>query len=480
LIELGIAAASAFAIGFCIVLLLWPGPASPWLLAVKTFLGIGVGQGITGCVAFIFLLVHGQPDRSLALYELFVVLALVALLVRRRTGSDSSPTSVASVYGSIGYYEWILAAALCLAMAAALSSFLVSMDRVPYGQWDAWAIYNLRARSIYRGGHDWRDAFSVFLYRTHPDYPPLLPLMVVRAWMYAGDETMVAPRLIAGLFTAATIGLVVSVIALLRGRSQAWIAGVVLLGNTFLIEHGSAQYADLPLMFFYAAAVALLVAHDEAINENGGTLVLAGLAAGLAAWSKNEGQLFVIVVLVAHFAVVFRSDGWRKYSRQLCLLGIGLMPMLLIVAYFKLALAPPSDLVAMSGKQSLLAKLGDPSRYWLIASEWAKRIVPREPFELGFVLAVTLYAACAGPGARRAKGVALAAWVLFMLFMGYAAVYVVTPYPLAWHLFTSIDRVLLQLWPMFVIAFFLILRTPEEMLGSSAWAARKSKRVGAG
>ena len=470
MLELGIAAASAFAIGFGVVLLLWPGTGSPRALAVKVFLSLGLGQGVTSCLTFVFLIVHGRPDTSYRFYELIVLLALVVVLIgRRHSGVSPAFQAEASGAGRSALYEWILAAALLIAATAALGALLIWMYRAPYGQWDAWAIYNLRARSIFRGGNEWRDAFSLFLYRSHPDYPLLLPSTVIRAWMFTGNETMLAPRAIAGLFAVAIVGLVVSAVALLRGRTQAYIAGIALLGNVFLIENASAQYADLPVMFFYTAAVILLLVHANATGEKrNAILILVGLAAGLAAWSKNEGLLFVVVVLVAHFAVVLRSDGWREYARQARFLAFGLLPVMLIVVYFKLTLAPPSDLAVMTGKQSLVAKLVDPGRYLLIASEFSKRIVPHEPFGFVFAFALAFYAVCARLGPMRTRGVALGGLVFLLLFGGYVAVYVATPYPLAWHLFTSVDRILLQLWPMFVVVFFLVVATPEEMLRSTA------------
>jgi len=476
LLGLGIAAASAFAIGFGTVLLFCPGIGSPRLLAVKLFLGVGLGLGVTAGLAFVFLLAHGRPDTSYPFYELFVLLVLIGLLVRRKSGS--SPPAVRAEGGArIGStrLEWILAGAFCLAAAAALAAVLILLYRAPYGHWDAWAIYNLRARSIYRGGYEWREAFSPLVSWSHPDYPPLLPLAVVRGWMYTGVETTVVPRLIAGLFTAATIGLVAAVVALLRGPAQACIAGVVLLGNVFLVEHASSQYADLPVMFFCTAAVSLLVLQRELrYDEGGGRLVLAGLAAGLAAWSKNEGLMFIAVMLIAHFAVVFRGSSLREYSSELRLLVSGLLPVMLLVAYFKLALAPPGDLATLASEQPLVPKLLDPDRYLLIAREIAKFIVPQNLYGSGLAFALLLWAWCAGLGAVRRTGAALGGSIVLILFMGYVAVYVVTPYALAWHLSTSIDRVLLQLWPMFVLVFFLIVATPEEVLRRGTRSERGS------
>ncbi len=386
-LELAMSVVIALAVGFTAVSLLWPGVerASPALLAFRIFLGLGVGQGITACLAFVYLVVHGRADRSYVLCELLVLLALVGLFVLARRRNAAQTFHARSARGAASLRDdWLLAVAFCVAAAAALAAIGIGMDRVPYGDWDAWGVYNLRARSIYRGGYDWRDGFSGLLWASHPDYPPLLPLCVVRAWIYAEGEPMAAPRLIGGVFMVATMGLVPSAIAALRGRPQACIAGVVLLGNTYLIRHAISQYADVPLMFFFAAAVALLVLHDEVAHEEGaGALALAGLAAGLAAWTKNEGLLFLIALLVAHFAVVARARGLGAYAGQLRPLAAGLLPVLAILIDFKSTLAPPSDLVGLVTGQSVLAKLLDPNRYFTIVGELLQRAPLREGLRIG-------------------------------------------------------------------------------------------------
>ncbi len=458
--ELAMSVAIAFAIGFMAVSLLWPQVerASP-LLPFKIFLGLGIGQGLTACLAFVYLVVRGRLDRSYVLAEVLVLLALTGavVLARRRSGPKAVRLPDAREAAS-PRYEWLLAALFCVAAVIALATIGAGMDRIPYGDWDGWAIYNLRARSIYRAGYDWRDGFSALLSRSHPDYPLLLPLDVVRAWIYAGSESMAAPRLIGGVFVAATIGLVPSAIAALRGRPQAYIAGIVLLGYAFLLRHSSSQYADVPLMFFFAAAAAMLVLHDELAREgSAGALTLAGLAAGLAAWTKNEGLLFLVALVVAHFAVVARSRGLRGYAEQLKPLAAGLLPVLAIVVFFKLTLAPPNDLVTFAAKQSVWVKLTDPGRYLAIAGE----LLQRAPFR---VYLLPIYAICIGSSARRTAAVAQAGLTLLLLCSGYVVVYLTTPYDLSWHIYTSMDRLLVQIWPTFVLVYFLWVATPEEIV----------------
>ncbi len=474
MLELAMSVVIAFAMGFTAVSLLWPGVgrASPAPLAFRIFLGLGVGQGVTACLAFVYLVVRGRLDRSYVFCELLVLLALVSLFVLARRWNPPHTFRLRTARGVASLrYEWLLVVAFCVAGVAALGALGIEMDRIPYGEWDAWAVYNLRARSIYRSGYDWRDAFSDLLYRSHPDYPLLLPLSVVRAWIYAGGESTAAPRLIGVVFTVTTTGLIFSAIAALRGRAQACIAGVVLLGYSFLILHASSQYADVPLTFFFAAAVSLLVLHDEIAHETAtGALALAGLAAGLAAWTKNEGMLFLIVLMVAHFAVVARSRGLRAYAGQLIPLAAGLLPALAILIFFKSTLAPPSDLVSLSVGQSVVAKLLDPNRYFMIASE----LWERAPVRLVCLLAI--YGVCVGVSARRTAGVTEAALAFLLLSAGYFAVYLTTPYDLSWHLFTSMDRLLAQVWPTFVLVLFLLLRTPEEIFQSDRSVPEGSAR----
>jgi hypothetical protein len=51
--------------------------------------------------------------------------------------------------------------------------------------------------------------------------------------------------------------------------------------------------------------------------------------------------------------------------------------------------------------------------------------------------------------------------VLALMLAGYFLIYIITPHDLAWHVESSLSRLLLQLWPLFVLAYFMIVRSPE-------------------
>jgi hypothetical protein len=69
-------------------------------------------------------------------------------------------------------------------------SFIVKSLNLPHGSWDAWAIWNMRARFLYRGGVHWAQAFSEKYLWSHPDYPVLVPGNVARIWDYRGEKKM--------------------------------------------------------------------------------------------------------------------------------------------------------------------------------------------------------------------------------------------------------------------------------------------------
>src|SRR5438128_7423421 len=110
-------------------------------------------------------------------------------------------------------------------------------------------------------------------------------------------------------FTFGSMGLAYGSLTLLRSRGQGLLAGIVLLGTPFLIKHGASQYADVPLGFFFLATLVLFSLREREAGDRNGLPALAGLMAGLAAWTKNEGSFFVLVVLVARIIAVPRGSG---------------------------------------------------------------------------------------------------------------------------------------------------------------------------
>src|SRR5206468_2850822 len=122
--------------------------------------------------------------------------------------------------------------------------FVIQSANSPHGGWDAWAIWNLHARFLYRGGERWTEMLGVFFSWAHSDYPLLLPSLVAGGWTLAGSETIAIPALLAMIFTFGTVALLVSSVSFLSGPGRGLAAGLILLATSELFLQGSLQMAD--------------------------------------------------------------------------------------------------------------------------------------------------------------------------------------------------------------------------------------------
>lgn len=465
--ELSLALLLPAAIGFIFVSLFWPRDI-PFrrMVLIKCCLGVGVGFGLFSCFFFIWLLLFGPSSKGLiATQVLFVGCACAALIYRARIAKATPSSELLRGKPLDTKRHWILLGGFLLMLALAITNLAILALKKPHGDWDAWAIWNMRARFIFKGGPFWRDAFSYVIDRSRPDYPILIPASIAGIWTAIGTDTVVVPAVLAILFTLAIVGLTVSSLSVLRGRSQALFAGIVLLGTPFLITHTTSQYADVPLGFFFLATLVLISLHDALPNNAGNFMLLAGITAALSAWTKNEGLLFVISIVLARFVCIVPVKGARFYFKQMLFFVSGLTPILLIILYFKANLAPPNYLTALQGSSDIVVKLLDPSRYVLVWEAFAKQIpefggwAVSVPFLLVFYL---LIVGIAFDG-RSKLSIGTSLVTLFLMLLGYSLIYVVTPIDVQYQLDTSLNRILLQLWPAFVFTYFLAVRPIEQV-----------------
>jgi hypothetical protein len=451
----------AIGIGWLVVRAAGYGPRPG--LALEGALAVGLGLGLTSLGFFVAASI-AAPRRPAVLAGDVVLLAAALALwaVARRRGSPPTGTDVAPV-AAPGSPLLPITAGLVTLVALATAG-LLARGR-PYGGWDAWAIWNLRATFLARGGEHWHDAFSPILSWSHPDYPLLLPGLVARGWLYAGRETTWGPVALALLFTGATLALLFGAVAALRGTSQGALAVMVLAATPAFVEHGASQYADVALGFFLLAALGLGALADARPAGSGALAALAGLALGLAAWTKDEGLVVVLAVLVARVAT-----GGAGRGRELVPWALGLAPGLLAVLYLKLALAPPSPFLAAPAVAAA-DKLADPARYLEIGRALAAQLWTFGGWPVPVAAVLVAYAAVVGRTAGGLSAAGPPALALALILAGYCAAYLLSPYPLGWHLATSLGRLLVQLWPSGLFTLFLALNVPklggrEEIVGT--------------
>jgi len=442
-----------------------------WAIALALGQAMVCGAGVTSCLWFAWFELFGTAGWGYVAVEALTLLAIAGAL-RRLDGADPgasrSPTApTASAYIAGVSVTRCAIAVLVLLTLAWIVSFLCNDALRPHGSWDAVSTWNLDARFLASGYEHW-DAFihHADLCAYHGDYPLLLPSTVARLWTLTGSTEPDVGALVALWFAIAAILLCSGGVGTLRGTTQGLLTAVALLGTGDFIEQSSTQYADIPLSAYMLAAAVALGFAEERRDSPARCLLVAGMTAGFAAWTKNEGIPFALAVVALCIARSVRREDVSDRVRPLIPLLVGLVLPLLLLIYFKHGLAPDNDLIAGQTASATLARLLSIGRYLTVTVGMSEALLGMAK---GLLFALPLYFAVMGPTAStRGRAAARSALILYAIMLAvYCGVFLTTPRPLDWQLETSARRLLLQLWPGVLFAFFVRVAAPEERFGAT-------------
>jgi hypothetical protein len=317
----------------------------------------------------------------------------------------------------------------------------------PHGMWDAWAIWNLHARAYFRAAPDWSAVFSPLIGWSNPDYPPLVAVTIARVWAYHGRESTLVPAFMSVLFAGSSLALVIVSAARLRGWTIGLLSGMALLMARTYAFQTACQCADVPIGFFILVAIVFMTL-GWGEREPARFFAVAGLAAGCAALTKNEGA--PLMLLVGFVALL-------KAPRVQSLTGAALGAALPLVALtiFKVRLAPSNYLFELQTPAALRAKLQDPARWSNVFGQIADRVPAWGEVWMGALACLAVAAALTARRDRASRHRAATALLLVAaMLVSYGVIYVVTPLPLDWQIATSFDRLFTQIWPALVWAAF--------------------------
>lgn len=415
---------------------------------LKLFLGTGIGLGVNSLLYFVYLLLFERQSG----YFIFQILYLSVLMLFVFFQEKNTPFVLKKLKTPTKLQILFIIITMVIVILT-VSIFLIIATRNSYGLWDAWSMYNRTARFIFRGDALWRDAFSSTLKGFHADYPPLVALNVASGWSAIGKETNQIPIAISGAFLFGTVGLLFTSINAHKTLGQATLAIGSLLGVSGFIRMGAAQMADIPLAFFILATGVLLYTYSA--TEKEGVLVLAGLSAGLAAWTKNEGFVFALISIFL-FILVYHKNIMKKLSWFL----LGISFPLVIVIFFKLTLAPPNDLFQSLPEQ--IYQVINLKRHGYILKSFLMSVGTWGNWGLYFIYIVVF-----GINIKKKTIPAVKLILIILLFQlfTYYSIFIITPHSLSWHL-RAYPRILLQVAPLFFFFYFSIVQPPESIFKS--------------
>ena len=194
--------------------------------------------------------------------------------------------------------------ALQAAVAIVVVLLLVDAAYRPLSEWDAWAMWTMKAKAItLLGGLDARVLAGVPYHHLHLDYPLLLPAVEAMGFRFMGSIDTQVIHLQAALLTAA---LLLAVPRLLADRVPvviAWASVLLVAVAPSLVDQAGAGLADAPLAVFFAMAA--VCGWRWLADGRREMLVLSALFAAATLATKREGTAFVL----AFFLVMLIAAG---------------------------------------------------------------------------------------------------------------------------------------------------------------------------
>ena len=416
--------------------------------------GPGLAAGLLSLVSFFGLAIGlGQIGRS-GLLVVLAVAPLVAWWATRRTPSPSLSSFPDGQRGGLGVWSGVVALAL-LAVGYGWASLRWFADR-PLGSFDGMGIWTYRALQWFRSGEAFPETLGMML-ESKPGYPLLLPGLVGSEFTLWGGESTIIPIATGWFFVVSVAAVCILSVKRWASLSIALAAAALLLSTPLVWRWAFAQCADLALASFTLAAAYGLCEIGTRRRQESTPSWLVGLFLGLMVWTKDEG-LFLAIILLAVAVLRARLGGGRPQNRGWLGVAVGALPGLVATGVLKIAWVSSGEAQRYLDAE-IWSRLTDPGRWRSVAAAFAERLVPWSGEGLWggtlvVLLALSIVVIWRRPKAGAGLGAALYGVPAVLAAGFFAAAYLLTPEPLEWHLRTSLDRLLMQLLPLAVVAVF--------------------------
>ncbi|HEY7333865.1 MAG TPA: hypothetical protein VH639_03200 [Bryobacteraceae bacterium] len=290
-------------------------------LVVELAAGVVFGPGLASVIYFA-LAVAGAATRAGVVAATAAQLVVCAGIWWRLTpGMKPSPSS-----SKTPAWTWALYICAGAALILFLLDFQAATSANPNGDWDAMAVWNVRARFL-ASGDLWRRAVSPQMGggmagAAHPGYPLFLSAFLALQWTAAGGFDSIVPMAASLLFALAALGLLGAGVAVRKSALLGLLASLILLASDVFVSQAAAQYSDLLQGLAFLGALVLLESAD--VTPSPRLFAAIGLTAGLSAWIKTRDSYSRpqrspsrcgAFVLGARF-------GWRSEPRPACSLPL--------------------------------------------------------------------------------------------------------------------------------------------------------------
>ena len=158
-------------------------------------------------------------------------------------------------------------------------------------------------------------------------------------------------------------------------------------------------------------------------------------------------------------------NDWRRSIKEFSMFLLGSTPALCTLILFKLKFAPPNDIVNLHSLSYFWNNLLNLDRYQMVLTAFAEEIFF---FNDGVFILLAVYLSISGINKvfLKDRQLFVQAALLVLMLGCYSFTYVIFSYNnldnLAWHLSSSLDRLVIHIWPAWIFLFFYCVNGPEK------------------
>jgi hypothetical protein len=341
-------------------------------------------------------------------------------------------------------------------MIESLTSFLIG--------WDAVAMWFFKAKAIFYNQFDQYLKSNNYLFSSKA-YPIGISLVIAsygRLINFFNDQTIQFYFLFYYLnLIFLSFGLL---LYLFKGKIHRFILLLIVLSfytATNFVVYSHNGYVDLILAFVITSIFVLLYFFfEEREFKKGELLRLITIGSGFSLTIKNEAVPFVVFIFLSLFIFVFCKKikiNWQKILFQLVILFISFLPFILWQRLIRL-----NQIVSfLDGHYLDFLKVENLKRIKLISNYLFIELLNTNKYNLSLIPLILLFVYCLFRLIldRRFTFTSL---LLMLIFFGqlisYIFVYVITPLPFVIQLETSLERVILQILPIFFTLTIILIK----------------------
>ena len=389
--------------------------------------------------------ISGRPGRALFAKQSFKKIASA----KKRPRKD---TEILYIFPWIQIILWIL-------LLLSLIPLWIYSHSYPYGGWDAWQVWNLKAKFLFLGGENWKNIFHESLWRSSPHYPLLLPIINVWGWIFSKDATYSVPLFTALIFSIALVGLLSQAIYRSTRSFLSILPVLLIFTHPLLLNLTISQYADLPFAFYLFAGLFCLYQAKTKPLLTSYFLLLTSLFLSFLSFTKPEGLIAAIVVIFLSLPYLLWENNLRSLKKIFLIYLISLFIAFLpsIVFY---GLYAPKNITFINGFLST-AKPSDLNRLKIIAMYYVLEIFSAKWNGLwilllgGFILSI-----------KKCFTRKILIFPAFLLI--YSAIIILyyqtnTYFEIGWWLQSTLHRILFTLLPTIIFWIFTSLAEKQTL-----------------